>query len=75
MKKILFFGDSITAFRKDVVTASEMFAEHYPQYRIVNKGVGGDEEKLVALLPDGMHPTTEGQRIIFHLLLDRMSAS
>ena len=43
MKKILFFGDSITAFRKDVVTASELFAEHFPQYRIVNKGVGGDD--------------------------------
>ena len=42
MKKILFFGDSITAFRDNVVTASELFATHYPQFQIVNKGVKGN---------------------------------
>lgn len=46
MKKILFFGDSITAHRPGVVTASELFAEHYPQHRIVNRGVGGNDTGL-----------------------------
>ena len=46
MRKILFFGDSITAHRQGVVTASELFAEHYPQHRIVNRGVGGNDTGL-----------------------------
>lgn len=46
MKKILFFGDSITALRKNVVVASELFALRYPQYLIVNKGVPGNDTGL-----------------------------
>lgn len=42
MSKILFFGDSITAPRKDVVVASETITQKYPQHTIVNKGVGGN---------------------------------
>ncbi len=46
MAKILFFGDSLTAYRENVVTASELFAEHYPQHVIVNKGVGGNDTRM-----------------------------
>ncbi|MBE6385837.1 MAG: hypothetical protein E7048_09270 [Lentisphaerae bacterium] len=46
MAKILFFGDSITALRKNIVVASEMIAQKYPQHRIVNKGVGGNDTNL-----------------------------
>ena len=46
MAKILFFGDSITALRKNSVVASELFAEKFPQHLIVNKGVGGNDTDL-----------------------------
>ena len=46
MSKILFFGDSITALRKNVTAASELFAARYPQHEIVNKGVGGNDTGL-----------------------------
>ena len=46
MGKILFFGDSITALRKNVTAASELFAARYPQHVIVNKGVGGNDTGL-----------------------------
>lgn len=46
MAKILFFGDSITAFRENIVTTSELFAEKYPQHEIVNKGVGGNDTQM-----------------------------
>jgi lysophospholipase L1-like esterase len=46
MAKILFFGDSITAYRKNFISASEFFAETFPQHEIVNKGVGGNDTNL-----------------------------
>ena len=46
MGKILFVGDSITALRKNVTAASELFAARYPQHVIVNKGVGGNDTGL-----------------------------
>ena len=46
MAKILFFGDSITAFRKNFVVASELFAEKFPRHQFVNKGVGGNDTNL-----------------------------
>ena len=46
MGKILFVGDSITALRKTVTAASELFAARYPQHVIVNKGVGGNDTGL-----------------------------
>ncbi len=46
MSKILFFGDSITALRKNVTAASELFAARYPRHVIVNKGVGGNDTGL-----------------------------
>lgn len=46
MRKILFFGDSITALRKNVTAASELFAARFPQYEIVNRGVGGNDTGL-----------------------------
>lgn len=33
--------------------------------RAFREDTGSDEKKLVALLPDGMHPNSEGQKIIF----------
>ena len=42
MSKILFFGDSITAFRENVVVASELFEKSFPQHRMVNRGVKGN---------------------------------
>ena len=46
MSEILFFGDSITAPRKNTVVASELIAEKYPQHRIINKGVPGNDTNL-----------------------------
>ena len=46
MAKILFFGDSITALRQNQKSASEFFAEKFPQHEIVNKGVGGNDTNL-----------------------------
>ena len=46
MAKILFFGDSITALRKNCVVASELFAGKFPQHHFVNKGVGGNDTNL-----------------------------
>ena len=42
MSKIVFFGDSITAPRENVVVASELFAERFPEDEIVNRGVRGN---------------------------------
>jgi lysophospholipase L1-like esterase len=42
MSKILFFGDSITAFRENVVVASELFEKSFPQHQMVNRGVKGN---------------------------------
>ena len=46
MAKILFFGDSITALRKNCIVASELIAKRYPQHEVVNKGVGGNDTGL-----------------------------
>ena len=46
MAKLLFFGDSITAPRKNVVVASELFARRFPQHEIVNKEVPGNDTGL-----------------------------
>ena len=46
MAKIIFFGDSITALRKNNKVASEFFAEKFPEFEIVNKGVGGNDTNL-----------------------------
>lgn len=46
MGRILFFGDSITAFRANTIVASELFAEKFPQHEIINKGVGGNDTNL-----------------------------
>ena len=46
MAKILFFGDSITAPRKNVTVASELIEKKYPQHQIINKGVGGNDTGL-----------------------------
>ena len=32
----------------------------------------GDEEKLVQLIPDGLHPNNEGQKIIFRELCKKL---
>ena len=42
MAKILFFGDSITAFRENIIVASELFEKRFPQHRMINKGVKGN---------------------------------
>jgi len=46
VQKILFFGDSITALRKNAVAASELFAARHPECRVVNRGVGGNDTGL-----------------------------
>lgn len=46
MAKILFFGDSITAFRENVIVASDLFVERFPQHEIVNRGVRGNDTGL-----------------------------
>lgn len=46
MAKILFFGASTVAFRKNIVVASQLFAEKFPQHQIINKGVPGNHTDM-----------------------------
>ena len=46
MAKILFFGDSITALRKNQTVASQLFEAQFPRHEFVNKGVGGNDTDL-----------------------------